>query len=36
MRFRKSEKGVTAEPLGHSGVGVAGDAFDFRIIDQVS
>jgi hypothetical protein len=24
-----------AEPLGHSGVGVAGDAFDFRIIDNV-
>lgn len=35
MRFRKSAKGVTAEPLGHSGVGVAGDAFDFRIIDHV-
>lgn len=35
MRFRKSAKGVTAEPLGHSGVGVAGDAFDFRIIDNV-
>ncbi len=35
MRFRKSNDGVTAEPLGHSGVGVAGDAFDFRIIDHV-
>lgn len=35
MRFRKTAQGVTAEPLGHSGVGVAGDAFDFRIIDQV-
>ena len=35
MRFRKSKDGVTAEPLGHSGVGVAGDAFDFRIIDHV-
>jgi hypothetical chaperone protein len=36
MRFRKSTRGgVTAEPLGHSGVGVAGDAFDFRIIDNV-
>ena len=40
MRFRKSAQGesfqgVTAEPLGHSGVGVAGDAFDFRIIYHV-
>lgn len=35
MRFRKTSAGVTAEPLGHSGVGVAGDAFDFRIIDNV-
>ncbi|HWL81499.1 MAG TPA: Hsp70 family protein [Roseomonas sp.] len=23
------------EPLGHAGVGIAGDAFDYRIIDQV-
>ena len=23
------------EPLGHSGVGIAGDVFDYRIIDQV-
>ncbi|MBS4047695.1 MAG: Hsp70 family protein [Alphaproteobacteria bacterium] len=35
MRFRKTADGVMAEPLGHSGVGVAGDAFDFRIIDNV-
>jgi hypothetical chaperone protein len=35
MRFRKTALGVMAEPLGHSGVGVAGDAFDFRIIDNV-
>lgn len=35
MRFRKTPQGVTAEPLGHSGVGIAGDAFDFRIIDNV-
>lgn len=36
MRFRKTAKGaISAEPLGHSGVGVAGDAFDFRIIDNV-
>lgn len=26
---------VRVVPLGHSGVGVAGDAFDFRIIDHV-
>ncbi len=35
MRFRKTSAGIAAEPLGHSGVGVAGDAFDFRIIDNV-
>lgn len=35
MRFRKTAAGISAEPLGHSGVGVAGDAFDFRIIDHV-
>ena len=35
MRFRRTSAGITAEPLGHSGVGVAGDAFDFRIIDNV-
>jgi len=35
MRFRKTANGIAAEPLGHSGVGVAGDAFDFRIIDNV-
>lgn len=35
MRFRKTPRGMTAEPLGHSGVGIAGDAFDFRIIDNV-
>jgi len=35
MRFRKAADGIKAEPLGHSGVGVAGDAFDFRILDRV-
>lgn len=35
MRFTRGPRGVSAEPLGHSGVGVAGDAFDFRIIDHV-
>lgn len=27
--------GQGVEPLGHSGVGIAGDVFDFRIIDRV-
>lgn len=35
IRFSKGKSGLTATPLGHSGVGVAGDAFDFRIIDNV-
>ncbi len=35
MRFTLGADGVTARPLGHSGVGVAGDAFDYRIIDNV-
>lgn len=35
MRFEKGAAGLQATPLGHAGVGVAGDAFDFRIIDNV-
>src|SRR3546814_10142329 len=35
MRFERGPGGMTATPLGHAGVGVAGDAFDFRIIDNV-
>ena len=35
MRFRREGGRVRAEPLSRSGVGVAGDAFDFRIIDQL-
>jgi hypothetical chaperone protein len=35
MRFRREAGGLVAEPLSRSGVGVAGDAFDFRIIDHV-
>jgi len=35
MRFEKGADGLQATPLGHAGVGVAGDAFDFRIIDNV-
>ncbi len=35
MRFRFGANGLTAEPLSRSGVGVAGDSFDYRIIDNV-
>ena len=35
MRFRREGGQVRAEPLSRSGVGVAGDAFDYRIIDHV-
>ncbi|MCI0754327.1 Hsp70 family protein [Teichococcus vastitatis] len=33
LRFDPAENGVTA--LGHAGVGIAGDALDYRIIDKV-
>jgi hypothetical chaperone protein len=33
IRFRPSAAEVV--PLGHAGVGIAGDTFDFRIIDRV-
>jgi hypothetical chaperone protein len=35
VRFERSAGRVTSTPLSHSGVGVAGDAFDYRIIDNV-
>ncbi|MDO8410366.1 MAG: Hsp70 family protein [Phenylobacterium sp.] len=36
IRFHRDDKGAfRAEPLGRSGVGVAGDAFDYRIIDNL-
>ena len=35
MRFTRRDGRLVAEPLSRSGVGVAGDAFDFRIIDEV-
>ena len=35
MRFRRDGGALKAEPLAHAGVGVAGDAFDYRIIDHV-
>lgn len=35
IRFETQGGKLTATPIGHSGVGVAGDHFDFRIIDNV-
>ncbi|MDQ3025705.1 MAG: Hsp70 family protein [Pseudomonadota bacterium] len=35
IHFDKTPGGLRAEALGHSGVGVAGDRFDYRIIDHV-
>jgi hypothetical chaperone protein len=35
MRFSRKGGALEAVPLGHSGVGVAGDAFDARIVDHV-
>jgi hypothetical chaperone protein len=35
MRFSRSGGVLHAEPLGHAGVGVAGDAFDYRIVDHI-
>jgi hypothetical chaperone protein len=35
MRFKRRNGRIEAFPLGHSGIGVAGDAFDYRIIDNV-
>ena len=35
IRFRREGGEITSAPLGRSGVGVAGDAFDYRIIDRL-
>ncbi len=35
IRFERAAGGLRSTPLGRSGVGVAGDAFDYRIIDQL-
>lgn len=35
MRFSRSGGAWRAEPLGHAGIGVAGDSFDARIVDRV-
>jgi len=35
MRFSRKNGKLRAEPLGHAGIGIAGDAFDYRIVDRV-
>lgn len=35
VRFSRGPEGLGYQPLAHTGVGIAGDAFDYRIIDQV-
>jgi hypothetical chaperone protein len=35
IRFSRRDGEIRSEPLGRSGVGVAGDAFDYRIIDNL-
>ncbi len=35
IRFERSAGKLKATPVGHSGVGVAGDHFDYRMIDQI-
>jgi hypothetical chaperone protein len=35
MRFSRRDGRVRAEPLGQAGIGIAGDAFDARIVDRV-
>ncbi|MBB3608837.1 Hsp70 family protein [Rhizobium sp. BK602] len=35
IRFETHAGRLTATPIGHSGVGIAGDHFDFRMIDNI-
>ena len=35
VHFDVGARGLRAEALGHSGVGIAGDRFDYRLIEQV-
>ncbi len=35
LRFTSKGRGVEAKALAHAGVGIAGDTFDYRIIDHV-
>lgn len=35
LHFTRGKKGIRAKALAHTGIGIAGDNFDFRIIDHV-
>lgn len=35
LRFRRNRGRVSAQALAHAGIGIAGDNFDYRIIDHV-
>ncbi len=35
IRFEKTDGKTIAHPIGYAGIGIAGDRFDFRIIDAV-
>ena len=35
MRFERQNGRLVAEPLSHAGIGIAGDSFDYRIVDHV-
>ena len=35
VRFEPGVSGPTTTPLGHAGIGIAGDTFDYRIVQQV-
>ncbi|MEM9441348.1 MAG: Hsp70 family protein [Pseudomonadota bacterium] len=35
VRFQPGPDGLTTSPLGHAGVGVAGDTFDYRIVQHI-
>lgn len=35
MRFEQVAGQLKAEPLGHSGIGIAGDVFDYSIVDRI-
>ena len=35
VRFAPGPDGPTTTPLGHSGIGIAGDTFDYRIVQHV-
>jgi hypothetical chaperone protein len=35
LRFHRDRKGLHTKALAHTGIGIAGDTFDYRIIDHV-